>query len=114
MVALCDSAAPFFSVFVKWKEGTISRHDADATAFPHRNATLDISVLQRWSDPPQDEERIEWVQEFHETMAPFAAEGVDVNDLDQDEDDRVREAYGRRYERLRELKNEWVPPIYSA
>lgn len=109
MVELCDSEAPFFSVFVEWMDGAISRPDADATAFPHRNATLDISVLQRWSDPKQDEERIAWVQEFHETMAKYAAVGVYVNYLDQDEGDRVREAYGKRYARLRELKNEWDP-----
>lgn len=109
MVELCDSEAPFFSVFVEWMEGAISRPAVDATAFPHREATLDISVLQRWSNPKQDDERTAWVQEFHEAMAPYAAEGVYVNYLDQDEGDRVREAYGERYERLVEVKNEWDP-----
>ena len=109
MVEHCDSAAPFFSVFVEWMEGTIGRADADATAYPHRDMTLDISVLQLWSDPERDDEYIGWAREFHEAMGPYAAEGVYVNYLDKDDIDRVPEAYGERYERLRELKAEWDP-----
>ncbi|MFB9808504.1 BBE domain-containing protein [Haladaptatus pallidirubidus] len=41
-------------------------------------------------------------------MSPYAADGVYVNYLD-DEEDRVRTAYGERYERLVDLKNEWDP-----
>ena len=109
MVEHCDSAAPFFSVFVEWMEGTIGRADADATAYPHRDMTLDISVLQLWSDPERDDEYIGWARVFHEAMGPYAAEGVYVNYLDKDDIDRVPEAYGERYERLRELKAEWDP-----
>jgi len=29
--------------------------------------------------------------------------------LDQDEPERVQDAYGERYERLREIKREWDP-----
>lgn len=62
-----------------------------------------------WSDPERDDEYIEWVREFHEAMGPYAVEGVYVNYLDKDEAERVPEAYGERYERLVELKNEWDP-----
>jgi FAD/FMN-containing dehydrogenase len=32
-----------------------------------------------------------------------------VNYLERDEDERIGEAYGDRYERLVKLKNEWDP-----
>jgi hypothetical protein len=32
-----------------------------------------------------------------------------VNYLERDEDERIGEAYGGRYERLRELKSTWDP-----
>ena len=109
LVDYCDSDAPFFSVFVEWMEGAIGRADADATAFPHRDKAFDISVLQLWSDPGRDDEYIGWAREFHEAMEPHAVDGVYVNYLDDDEAERVPEAYGERYERLVDLKNEWDP-----
>jgi FAD/FMN-containing dehydrogenase len=109
MVEYCDSTAPFFSVFIEWMEGAVGRADPGATAFPHRDIAFDISVLQLWSDPERDDEYIGWARKFHEAMAPYAADGVYVNYLDRDEAERVPEAYGERYERLRELKAVWDP-----
>ena len=109
MVEYCNSTAPFFSVFIEWMDGAIGRVDADATAFPHRDKSFSVNILMRWTDPERDDERIAWAREFHEAMAPYAADGVYVNYLDKDEAERVPEAYGERYERLRELKAEWDP-----
>lgn len=97
------------AVSVEWMEGAIGRADADPTDFPHRDKTLAFTVAMRWTDPERDDEHISWARELYEAMAPFAADGVYVNYLDQDEEDRVQEAYGDRYERLRELKTEWDP-----
>ena len=108
-VEYCGSAAPFFAVFLEWMGGAIGRTATDATAFPHRDKTALLTVEQRWSDPARDEELIEWAREFHEAMAPYAADGVYMNYMSHGEEERVPEAYGERYERLRELKREWDP-----
>jgi FAD/FMN-containing dehydrogenase len=42
-------------------------------------------------------------------LEPYAADGVYVNYLSDDETDRVSEAYGERYDRLHALKREWDP-----
>lgn len=100
---------PFTTVFLEWMGGAISRVDADATAFPHRDATLSLTVAPKWIDPEQDDDLIEWAQEFHQSMAPYATDGVYANYLDRDEADRVRTAYDENYDRLVEVKNEWDP-----
>ncbi|MFP4626507.1 MAG: FAD-binding oxidoreductase [Natronomonas sp.] len=100
---------PFTTVFLEWMGGAIGRVDADATAFPHRDATLSFTVAPKWSDPELDDDLIEWAREFHEGMTPYASEGVYANYLDRDEGDRVKTAYGENFDRLVEVKNEWDP-----
>jgi len=109
IVEYCDSSAPFMSVFTDgWLSGAISRADADATAFAHRDKTVSLTIGMRWEDPERDDELVAWAREFHDALEPYAADGVYVNLLDQD-DDRIEDAYGEWYERLREIKGEWDP-----
>jgi FAD/FMN-containing dehydrogenase len=67
-----------------------------------------FTISSKWADPDRDDELITWAREFHDALAPYAAEGVYVNYVDQDEE-RVRDAYGDWYERLVGLKTEWDP-----
>lgn len=92
-----------------WLGGAISRADHDATAFPHRDKAFSFTIAMRWSDPSRDDELIAWAREFHEALEPYASDGVYVNLLDQDDAERVTNAYGDWYERLRDLKREWDP-----
>jgi FAD/FMN-containing dehydrogenase len=110
VVEHCDSSQPFMSVFTDgWLSGAISRRDHDATAFPHRDKSVSLTVGMKWTDPARDDEHVEWAREFHEAMEPYASDGVYVNLLDRDDGERVRDAYGEWYDRLRELKSEWDP-----
>jgi FAD/FMN-containing dehydrogenase len=90
-------------------QGAIAEADHDASAFPHRDKLFSFTIAPKWSDSERDEELVGWAREFHEALEPYTAEGVYVNYMDNDEGDRVEEAYGDRYERLVELKNEWDP-----
>jgi FAD/FMN-containing dehydrogenase len=110
IVGHCDSSQPFMSVFTDgWLSGAIARVDDDATAFPHRDKAVSLTIGMKWTDPSRDDDQIEWAREFHEALAPYAADGVYVNLLDRDDGERVQDAYGQWYERLRELKAEWDP-----
>jgi FAD/FMN-containing dehydrogenase len=98
------------SVFTDgWLSGAISRRDHDATAFPHRDKAVSLTIGMKWTDPARDDEQVEWARAFHEALEPHAADGVYVNLLDRDDGGRVRDAYGEWYDRLRELKAEWDP-----
>ena len=101
--------SPYSTVFFEWMGGAIAERGHDATAFPHRERSFAFTVAPKWTDPERDEEHVRWAREFHEALEPYAADGVYVNYLSDDETDRVPEAYGERYDRLRALKREWDP-----
>ncbi|MEI4927431.1 BBE domain-containing protein, partial [Klebsiella pneumoniae] len=57
-----------------------------------------------------DEPNISLTRENWEALSPFARGGVYVNDLEADEDERVRDVYGStKFERLVALKDRWDP-----
>lgn len=101
--------SPHSTVYTDWMEGAIAEMDRDATAFPHRDKKFSFTLSPKWIDPERDEECIAWAQEFHQALEPYTADAVCVNYMDNDEDDRVEEAYGDRYDRLVALKTEWDP-----
>ncbi len=52
---------------------------------------------------------MEWTRSFFEAMGPFFEEGVYVNNLGDEGEDRVKAAYGGNYERLLALKGSYDP-----
>lgn len=100
---------PYSTPFIEWMGGAVAEAPPDATAFPHRDAAFSLTVAPKWEDSGRDEEMIGWAQSFHAAVEPYSMEGVYVNYMDQDEGDRVADAYGDRMERLVALKNEWDP-----
>jgi FAD/FMN-containing dehydrogenase len=89
--------------------GAAARVDPAATAFPHRDQHYDFLIASNWDDPADSAKNIEWTRTFFEAMQPFLERGVYVNDLGEEDEDRVKAAYGANYERLVALKNKYDP-----
>ena len=89
--------------------GVAARVDPSATAFPHRGDRYDCLILSQWPDPADSEQNIAWTAELFEALGPFLATGVYVNNLGDESDDRVRQAYGPNYDRLVALKTAYDP-----
>jgi FAD binding domain/Berberine and berberine like len=89
--------------------GAASRVDPAATAFPHRDEHFDFLILSQWSDPVASERNVEWTRSFFEAMGPYFGEGVYVNNLGDEGEDRVKAAYGANYETLLTLKGKYDP-----
>jgi FAD/FMN-containing dehydrogenase len=89
--------------------GAVSRVPNDATAYGHRDGQFVLNVHGRWQDRGKDSACIGWARDLFNATAPFATGNVYVNFLTQDEEDRVRAAYGRNYDRLSKLKNKYDP-----
>ncbi len=100
---------PFSIVGIEPLGGTISDVAEPDTAFANRGAAYNFSVWAGWGDAADDKAIIDWVRRFHEAMAPHAGSGAYANYLDRDDDQRMREAYGRNYKRLLELRKAWDP-----
>jgi len=85
--------------------GDVDEHD---TAFSGRWSEYLFKINGRWSDPAEDEDNIAWVRELFREVSSHAPDGVYVNYLARDDEDRIRAAYGAD-ERLRKVKAEWDP-----
>ncbi|MCI0351334.1 MAG: FAD-binding oxidoreductase, partial [Acidobacteriales bacterium] len=90
--------------------GAMSRVPADETAFGDRNWPYNFIITAMWSNAAESEANIRWTRQSMEVMNPFLADSVYVNYLGADEgEERVRAAYGARYERLRAVKDKYDP-----
>jgi FAD/FMN-containing dehydrogenase len=111
--AIVDRAAtvPTFGceVIVAAVGGAPTRLAPDATAYVHRRTKYIMNVHGRWETPDQDSKGIAWAREVFRAAAPFAAEGVFVNFMTEDETDRVGAAFGANYDRLRQIKRKYDP-----
>ncbi len=89
--------------------GAVSRVPADATAYSHREAELVMNIHGRWADAAKDATCIGWARDLFRATAPLATGSVYVNFMTEEEQDRVRAAYGNNYGRLAELKKQYDP-----
>jgi FAD/FMN-containing dehydrogenase len=90
--------------------GAVSRVDESETAFGNRQAAHSITLDGVWRPGEGHAEHdTAWARDFFGALDRFR-EGVYVNFLGDDEHpDRVREAYGDVYERLRDVKTAYDP-----
>lgn len=95
---------PQCEIFLGLLGGEAGRHAPTSTAYPSRSAMWAMNVHTRWDDPAEDGACIGWAREFFARAAPYAATGVYINFLTADETDRIADAYGPNYARLRAIK----------
>jgi FAD/FMN-containing dehydrogenase len=89
--------------------GAMARVPDEATAFAHRDAGMMFTIISGWEDPVEGPSRHAWVNAFWRAIRPYSA-GVYVNFLEDEGEERVREAYKpATYERLVAIKNRYDP-----
>ena len=88
--------------------GAMSRVSTEATAFAHRDKQAMISVFDTTFQPGNDEHLVR-AERLWQALQPYI-EGVYVNFLDDEGEQRIHEAYPTgTYERLVALKNRYDP-----
>jgi len=87
----------------------VTKVSKEATAYTHRDAAFVMNVHTRWDNPANDATCIAWARELFQAAAPFATGGAYVNFMTQEEQERVRSAYGSNYDRLVSLKKKYDP-----
>ena len=88
--------------------GAISRVDEDATAFNGRSLGHTININATTETAAGFDEEREWSRNFWDELQPYHA-GVYVNFLMEEGEERVRQAYGAKYDRLAKLKAKYDP-----
>ncbi len=101
--------SPHTVILIQDFHGAAGRVPNDATAFAHRDAPHSIAILSNWADPADNERQIAWTRAFFAALEPEMTQGVYVNELGDEGNDRVRHAYGDNYDRLAALKAEYDP-----
>jgi FAD/FMN-containing dehydrogenase len=101
--------SPFSIVMLSPLGGAVARVGEHDTAFGHRHAAYSYAINAVWTDPGQSEPSIRWVDQLWGALRPHS-KGVYVNELGDEGEDRVREAYNpTTYERLVAVKERYDP-----
>ncbi|MGZ4734678.1 MAG: FAD-binding oxidoreductase [Acidimicrobiia bacterium] len=102
--------SPFSLAEVVLFGGAVARVGADDTAFGQRDGRFLFNAISMWEDPSASEANVAWAREFFDALQPHATDGVYVNFLSEEGDQRVVEAYGaEKYARLARIKAQYDP-----
>ncbi len=107
--ALNTSPSTNNQIEIAYLGGAAARVDATETAFGDRSAPYIINLLAHWTCPDDDQANVAWIRSLFASLRPYMKPGVYVNFMSGDEDDRVREAYSQRWERLLAIKTHYDP-----
>jgi hypothetical protein len=89
--------------------GAMARVSPSATAFAHRRPEVMVAIITPFADAAAAPAATRWTRDLYAALRP-KANGVYVNFLEDEGDDRVREAYpGDTYRRLVALKRRYDP-----
>ena len=103
-----ETAPPSSTAMWSDYHGAVTRVAIGDMAFPLRQPGYSLFVGSRWNTPAEKMDAVDWVSDFQEAIRPFSR-GVYVNNLDQEGEERAREAYGPNYARLASIKAKYDP-----
>jgi len=89
--------------------GAIARVPVSDSPYANRDAMFDCFPIAIWDDPTDDDANMSWARELWSAVRPYSTGGVYANNLGDEGEDRVRDAYGENYARLVALKTKYDP-----
>lgn len=100
---------PLSLIYLQQLHGYAARVAPAETAFPHRFNHYNCGAMLQTEDPADTEKGIQWSRDCWDAIQPFVERRNYVNDLGEEGEQRVREAYGPSFERLVDLKAKYDP-----
>ncbi len=98
------ATSPSSFCLIEHVHGAPTRVPVDATAFSVRAEHFHCIVVASWDAADAAAPHVQWARDFWGAMHAWSAGRVYMNILGQDEESRVREAYGPAYARLQTVK----------
>jgi FAD/FMN-containing dehydrogenase len=89
--------------------GAIGAVPADATAFVHRWAMFNVSIIAQWVRDDETEPNLRWVDELQTALRPYLSGQVYQNYADEELHDWPAAYYGANYPRLQRVKQRYDP-----
>lgn len=96
-------------IYMQQLHGAATRVRPTDTAFPHRYNHFNCGPLAGWDSPAETERNLRWARHCWDALQPFYDRSAYVNDLGEEGEERVREAFGENYPRLLALKKKYDP-----
>lgn len=94
-----DMSSPKAEIHFHHFGGAAARVAPDETAFGDRSSYV-LNLCNRWLDPDETDEHIDWARTAHERLSPFLTGGVYVNFLADEGANQAQAAYGDKYQRF--------------
>jgi FAD/FMN-containing dehydrogenase len=109
IVDAIERAPDMYVIQLRVFGGAMARVPAEATAFAHRTSTVQVTIINPFTDPATVDDAIAWNRSLFAALEPKAT-GVYANFLEDEGADRIREAYPvATYERLARVKRRYDP-----
>jgi FAD/FMN-containing dehydrogenase len=110
LAAMARATSPYTLIQFRGLGGAMARVAGDATAFAHRRQRYFLAIIAIWLDAAEDEAvHSAWVDSLWQAVRPEGS-GVYVNFLENEGQERVRDAYpAATYARLAEIKRRYDP-----
>ena len=107
IMAAVESAPEVFMIQLRVFGGAMSRVPVAETAFGHRSATVQVTIINPFTDPASIDDTVAWNRALFAALEPKAS-GVYVNFLEDEGEDRIRDAYpAETYQRLALIKRRY-------
>jgi hypothetical protein len=109
--AFAKAESPFNVLLIEQFGGAVNRVATEATAFDQRDASYNLVIISRWTDPAKADENVSWARSTSDAAKPFTNGRVYVNYIGAGEaTDRVRAAYSpEKFARLASIKRKYDP-----
>jgi len=106
-----QAPSPLSRVEIGRFDGAVAAMPAERTAFGGKRHSCYVhNIVATWSPAESDQANIDWARRVFDALEPFGDEGVYVNFLGDEGEERIRAAYGAdKYRRLVELKRRFDP-----
>jgi len=105
-------AGPLTQLLMEPMGGAISRVGEDDTALGRRDVPWCYHALAMWMEPDEEtaDAHISWAKSLADDLKPHSTDGVYLNYISDEGDERVRSTYGPvKYDRLVALKDRYDP-----
>ena len=89
--------------------GAAGRIGPNQTAWNKRDANWSMVIVGVDPDPAKEKTMTQWARDYWKALQPHSIDGAYVNFMMEEGRDRVRDAYGDNYERLRQIKGAYDP-----
>jgi FAD/FMN-containing dehydrogenase len=91
-------------------DGALNLLPDDYSPMGNRDTASVLNITASWESIEDDQANMEWARTTWQDMRHFSTGGTYINFLTEEEDDeRVQDAYRKTYDRLVEVKTKWDP-----